>query len=428
MCIDVLLIFPPAPRFYTKKAFKVAEFSSPPLGLCYIAAILEKNGFSVAIEDMHIDQKNTKDVIDLVKKHKPKIVGISSSTPTYPNAKEIARYIRRSSNIPIIIGGIHATMMPRECLEDGFDAVVRGEGESTMLELAEFLIRKRGNLENILGISYRKREKSKHTPARPFIKDLDDLPFPARHLIDLKKYHQEGAIISSRGCPAKCIFCSCGAFSGRRYRFRSPENVVKEVEEMIDKFGVKQFEFHDDTMTVFQDRMKKICRLLKPLGVEWGCQSRINAMDYKLAKIMCDAGCRAIQFGVESGNQKILDSIKKGITLEVVEKAVSAAKGAGIPNITCSFMIGHPEDTKKTVRDTIRFAKRLRKMGVITPISVLTPYPGTDIFEKRRKYGIKILSTNWDEYTFSRIVIETKNLKENDLRDLYIEGLTEAVN
>lgn len=158
--------------------------------------------------------------------------------------------------------------------------------------------------------------------------------------------------------------------------------------------------------------------------ITWGCQSRASTMNERLAKLMFDAGCRSIQFGVESGNQAILHSIQKGITLEQVERAVMSVQKAGIPNIICTFMIGHPEDTRDTIKDTVNFALRLHDIGVtITPFTVLTPLPGTDVYHRAAEYGLKIISDDWERDTFSRVNIETKSLKAEEILEIYFNIL-----
>ncbi len=426
---DFLFVVPSFPKFYSPQAAETPGYSSPPLGLCYLSSTLESAGYSVAIEDMHIAKLHPQDILPIFEKHAPKVVGISSSTPTYPNARRTAKFIKAlSPKTPVIMGGMHASALPEDVLNDGdVDIVVRGEGELTIVDLAEHLIRKEKDLSTIPGISFRRSDgEIIHTTKRSLIQDLDNLPLPARHLIDLDAYYQKGAMITSRGCPERCIFCSCGAFVGRTYRKRSPENVVQEIEHLISTYGIKRFDFHDDEFTMLPERAGRICKLINKRGldIEWSCFARASRFTLELAKAMYNAGCRTIQFGVESGDQAVLDSIRKRLALQEVEDAVVAAKEAGIPEIACGFMIGHPEDTSESIQRTIDFALYLKDKGATSlRLSVLTPYPGTDIFEKAEQYGIKIINRNWEEYTFSRVLIETNNLSKRELKELFFDGL-----
>ncbi|MBI5884810.1 cobalamin B12-binding domain-containing protein, partial [archaeon] len=262
---DVLLVLAPKPDCYSDKALSVAENSSPPLGLLYLGTMLKDKGFGVAIEDMHAGNLKPEQIIQLIEKHKPKILGISASTPTYPNARKMALLAKEKfPEVKLVLGGVHATALPKRCLEESkFDVVVIGEGELTIVELADFFIKGKGKLNEVKGIAFKDAGGIHFNLPRQFIKDLDSLPIPDRGLIDLSKYSQKGALVSSRGCPAQCIYCACGAFSGRTYRVRSAENLVKEIECLHDEFGITQFEFHDDTFTLFPERVERFCELLK---------------------------------------------------------------------------------------------------------------------------------------------------------------------
>lgn len=427
--VDVLLISPPNSRFYHKNIYQVPENSSPPLGLCSIATVLNQNGIKVHLEDFQAAEKSSDQIIPLIEKHKPKTVGISATTTSFFQAKRIAETVRKYyPEITLIVGGIHASAMPEETMNMApFDIVVRGEGEITMLELARISSFNDKNLELVQGISYRTSSGAiRHNPNRPYIDNLDDLSAPDKRMIDLHRYYQKGAIMTGRGCPNSCIFCSCGAFCGAKYRARSVSHIIDEIKESIKHFGISEFEIHDDTFTISKSRVVSFCKevLAERLDITWGCQSRVSTIDEELAKLMFGAGCRSIQFGVESGNQKILNSIKKGITLDQVELAVKSAHRAGIPNIICTFMIGHPDDTRDTIQDTVNFALHLHDIGgTITPFTVLTPLPGTDVYHRAEEYGIKIIEEDWERYTFSRVNIETRHLKAGEIQKIYLNIL-----
>ncbi|NQU79611.1 radical SAM protein [Candidatus Woesearchaeota archaeon] len=429
---DVLLVLPSLPEGSRNgRSMLHAETSAPPIGLAYIASYLTQQGHSTAIEDLRLYDKTGDGVLSdsvlesvvsgIIEKHNPRFVGVSSKTQTYPNARRILQAVKSVSDIPVIAGGIHTTFLPKEALQDGFDFVVRREGEETISELIQ-AIEERKDYTQVTGISFMKDGKIINTPDRQYVRDLDSLPFPERDSLDLDKYIQRGVIITSRGCPLPCNFCSCGAFSNHAYRRRGKENIIAEMKEMESKYDISEFFFHDDTFTLQTEDAKALCKRIEEefKDIVWGCQARADTMEPELAKSLYDAGCRAIQFGVESGNQEVLTSMRKGITLQQVEDAVSYVHSAGIPNITCSFIIGHPEDTEDSIADTINFARHLLDVGATyTPVSLLTPFPGTSIYKNAEAYGIKIVEHPWDQTYFATPLIETKNLTRERLKELY---------
>jgi anaerobic magnesium-protoporphyrin IX monomethyl ester cyclase len=429
---DILLVFPPNSLLYSPKSLEVAENSSPPLGISYLASFLREEDFSVAIADLHVDSRRPKDIGIYLEKFSPKVVGISSNTIAYPTSRTIIREVRKyDKSIPIILGGMHPSALPEDVLkENDADFVVRGEGEITLWQLLRYLLRGKTDLGSINGLTFKKQGRIFHNPEQSYIQEIDRIPFPARDLLSLDKYIQKGSILSSRGCPIKCIFCACGTFFGHSYRMRSAENIIEEIESMIRDFGIKQFTFQDDTLTKSSKRVKAICELIIKKGwrIEWGCQSRVNGITEAVAEVMAESGCKAIQLGVESGSQEILDQCGKKIKLSQVVKAVQIARKSGIDEITCSFIIGHPGDTEKAVCQTIDFAKYLREIGAThTPFTIMTPLPGTEIFLHPQKYGITILDHRWEEFTFSRVHIETQNLSKKVLEKLYFDALMDAL-
>lgn len=400
------------------------EKSSPSLGLLYLASALECSGFSVLVEDLRVCEDKAEFLEGIIKEHSPAAIGISSLTFPYSNARESCGIIKDlDKDIVVIAGSIHATFLPEEVLRDGFDVVVRGEGEETIAELADAIINKKP-LRNIRGISYREGNAVVNNPDRPALDDIDRMPFPAWHLVRLEDYLPEHRyiMVTSRGCPFRCNYCSCGAFSRHRWRARSPDNVMEEIRILVNRYGAKKIKFLDDTFTLEKKRAIDICRLILKDGlkIEWSCYSRVDTIDPELLKWMKKAGCVSIQYGVESGNQGIIDSIGKGIILDQAEKAVASAKEAGIREIICSFIIGHPEDTEDTIVDTVEFANKLKGMGATAvPVSMLIPFPGSDIWINMKEYGISILADEWNEFGFERCIINTRNLSRDRIESIY---------
>jgi radical SAM superfamily enzyme YgiQ (UPF0313 family) len=416
-----------------------AENSAPPLGLGYLSAYLEKfGGYETAIADLRLLNDDgvlskleiEEKIKELIDRYNPRIIGISSTTQVYNNVKIIVQFIKNNyPEIILVAGGVHPTFTANDCLDDGFDFVVRFEGEKTTLELVDYILKGTGNIKEIKNVVYKNNGRVVANSLRPLETDLDSIPFPNRKKFEMGKYIQKGALVSSRGCPMKCIFCSCGALSGNNWRTRSVENILKEIEELIKEYNVDEFFFHDDTFTFDNKRVRNICSeiIKRNLSIKWGCQARVDSVSKELLKLMYDAGCRAIQFGVESGNQGILNKINKNITLDMVRSAVKNVKLVGIDYITCSFIIGHPEDDEETILDTINFMFELGDLGANTPVSILTPFPGTEVYNNSKKYGIKFFNKSWSEALFGRINLETKNLSKEKLEELYDLALSVLV-
>ena len=401
---------------------------SPPLGLAYIASSLLQEGYEVTAVDFNISGLNLRRVDRIVKRNRPVIVGISSHTETYPNALKIARRIKSvDEDVKIVMGGPHPTVLPEQVLkEESVDFVVVGEGERTMVKLARYILEGEGGLENIEGLGYKDGGELRiNERGKPL--DPDKLPYPARELFPLEFYRDKWTVLTSRGgCPFKCPFCAVSAIWGGSKRARDPKKIMDEVEVLIRKYGANYIYFVDDTFTLYREWVYSLLDLLNELdySLKWGCSTRVDLVDKELLRNMAAAGCSAIQYGVESGSQRILDSVK-GIKKEQVLEAVKAAKDSGM-DVVCSFMIPFPEDTKETLRETKEFMKKLRRLGSRVLLSYTAPFPGTYLYEHAEELGIKILANSWDEFDAKHNVIETKYLSNRDIQKL-VEEIVEEV-
>ena len=358
----------------------------------------------------------------------PAMVGITATTPSYPNAERVAKFVKAYDNsIVTFVGGPHATCSPLQCISSkAINYICIGEGENTARELADALLRGTVEIASIQGLGFMSDAGPVITAKRHPCENLDTLPLPARSLLDLSSYSQKGSIVSSRGCPVGCEFCSCAAIVGKTYRPRSISYVLDEVEHMVREYDCHFFDFHDDTFNLYPSRVFEFCASLKERGlnIAWGCFCRAAQMTDKMAKVMADAGCCVVQYGVEAGNDHMLQAVGKKTTVKQVEDAVRAAVVAGIEQVVCGFIIGHAEDTEKSVRDTIDLGVRMSDLGATRLVlSLLTPYPGTVVYEERSQKGIKLLTDDWEQYTFSHVVAETENLNRDQLRELYFEGV-----
>lgn len=373
---------------------------NPPLGLCYIASALEQIGVEVKITEANALNLSVKDVVKEAKGYD--VVGISFMTPAHNFAVRVARSLDKS--VLKIAGGPHPTGAPGDVLRDGFDVVVRGEGEKTMIEIV-----KGTPLKDVLGISYKKGNKIINNKPRPLMssEELDKMPLPARHLLPSNGVNMPyksaatkrlpwSPIFATRGCGYNCYFCH--KMFGYQTRFRSPESIVNEMAMLKEKYGVKEIDFYDDCFNADMKFAHKvmdaiIARNLK-LHFRFSNGIRINHIDKKLLRKFKKAGVDWISFGIESGNQEVLNRIPKAITLDQIRRAVRMTKKEGIT--VCGFMIlGLLGDTRETMQQTIDFAKELDLDLAV--FGMLTPYPGSHVWDEIKKNG-EFLVKNWDDF------------------------------
>ena len=366
--------------------------------------------------------------ISLIKSLKPDIIGFSILTPTAPRAYKAAKLLKQElgDDILIFAGGPHPTFMYEEALRNGIDVVVMGEGEITSSELIR-VIEKYGydpyKLSDVKGIAYKDRDGAvRVTPPRPLIEDLDKLPFPARHLLPMDKYTLFGKpihiahVLAGRGCPYGCIYCSTSYYWGRRVRLRSPKNVADEIEEVVNKYHVKQVVFVDDEFTLVKRFVYGLINELKTRGIDisFACGGRVSDINKEYAKFLFDNGCVVIYFGVESGSQETLDKIGKRITIDQARKAFRIVKEVG-GLATGSFILGFPWETIDDMKKTIDFAIELDP--AYAQFTVLTPYPGTPLY----KYALEnnlIEDWNWEHYTTIRPVMRGFYFTRKQLQEM----------
>lgn len=425
---SILLVNP----CYLAKVYKSkgAPTVKPPLGLAYVASALEQAGFRIEILDANAEFLGPKETAEKIIGSGAKYIGFTSVTSTMPLVYKISSLLKnKDSNKIIFVGGPHVSFAAKQTLEDcqEIDFVVRGEGEITAVELISKLVSGE-NISGVDGITLRKEGRIIENQDRELINDINAITLPARHLLPINLYSPSAldnlgfkgsdyaTIITTRGCPNKCVFCSSAAF-WKRIRARSPENVADELEELVRQYGIKHVEFLDDTLILSAKRMEEICNLIleRNLNIKWSCYARINHVTKELVDLMKKSGCRFIQLGVESGNQQVLDRVQKNITLEQVRRAAKIVRKAGV-KLMCFFMIGLPGDTRETVLETIRFAKELKPNFAL--FCITTPFPGTSLYDEYRqlgrlKQGYIWLNMNIHESTnFSTPALSSKELEE----------------
>jgi len=415
---EVMLIQPPLPDRLLP--YRKEIVLCPPLGLCYIASNLLAHGFDVNVVDLAISDPNPEKVEFEIRRVQPKILGITASTCTYKKALEIARKAKQTDPGTVtVVGGPHVTFVAQEALaHPEIDLVVRNEGEMTMLELCRLYLRGEGSLDRIKGIVYRNEGRVVNNPSRHLISDLDQLPFPARHLLPLDLYKIPGTLITSRGCPSRCIFCAAEAMSGGTYRVRSPSNVLAEIDEMKTQYNPPFYFIADDTFTVLHDRTREICAGLKRMRVRWVCESRANFVNREFLREMVESGCFCIQFGVESGSQVVLNSLRKGITRDHVRDAVKWSCELGLRTF-CTFMIPHPEDTLATIAETKRFMLELKALGALVIVSATTPFPGTYLWNHANELGVRIVSDDLEDFDLVTPTMVTRKLTLDQVSAAY---------
>jgi len=425
--MEVLLVNPPD---IASKYKDVLGLTAPPLGLAYIGAVLEENDVEVTILDAPaLDMDFQGYQRELANKHVD-LLGVQTTTPTIKQALAVGKITKElHPECTVTMGGYHATFMPEQVLENDFvDVVVRNEGEYATLELVD-AIENDKPLRNIDGINYRDGDRIVETPKRRPIEDLDALPFPARHLLPMSEYMLFGrkqvlaTMICSRGCPMGCSFCASSAMHGRRVRFRSPENAAAEMEQVVDDYKVRMVGFMDDTFTLFPKWVDSFCKGIISRGIDvvWGCTARVDRFNKELLSQMWKAGCRTLLFGVESGNQKILDNVQKGTKVGQAKRAFKTAKDIGMHTIA-SMTLGMPGESKTTIDETIGFAKRVNPDYAL--FSLATPYPGTKFYELASKMGL-IRIKDWTHFTLLTPVIETVDLTLRELQDTQREAFKE---
>ena len=371
-----------------------------PLGLLYLGAVLEEKGFEVEVFDANfsVDWK------DELKLHEADVYGVNCQSSLLKTVIETANHLKKHFPDSLrIVGGPHATFMPND-LVPFFDKIVVGEGEKAILEVLE---------GKWIG-------KLAHCPP---IKDLDSIPFPARHLISIEKYHRKidglrsTGIITARGCPYSCVFC--GDMWGTKARYRSAGNVLAEVEECVNVLDIKAFMFWDDTFTFNTSRLFNILDGLKRLDVKWRCLTRVDWVDEPTLEIMKNSGCVEILYGIESGSQKILVNIEKGTTVEQNIRAIDSTKKAGIP-VMASIIVGCPGETWETIEETIRLLEEHPPDRC--HVCMFTPFPGSPVWRHPEKYGVEILDRDFTKYQMLppvKAFIRTKEMSSVEIEEAY---------
>lgn len=445
----VLLFIPPA--FTFKDYLDINPM--PPLGLGYIGAVLENYGIGVKIVDCLIEGWNNRvevgddririglsfdQIREIIRAYGPDMVGVNGLFTTQrENAHNIYKLAKEvDKNIITVVGGAHSAVMPELVLSDiNVDYVVIGEGEETIIDLIDYLEGKK-SISTLNGIGYKEEGKVKIIPKTKFIEDLDKLPFPARHLLNMESYlglrasHGQrrkkrfSPIVTSRGCPAGCTFCSAHKVWGKRFRARSAENVVAEMKHIKEKYGIEEIMFEDDNATLNVQRAEKIFDLMikEKLNFVWDTPNGVAAwtLNERLIDKMKESGCYRLNLALESGSQYVLDQIiKKPLNLERTKPLIKYAKKIGL-DVGIFLIMGLPGEKESQMKESFKLAKELEIWHPF--ISVATPYPGTELYDICLKKGYLKEDFSLDDLFIRSFSISTEDWDGARLKEIFKEG------
>lgn len=394
MIEKVVLVEPASPGFHVFSRYKL-----PRLGLPLLGALMRRElGVTPRVYFEEVARLDWQEI------EKADLVGISTITPTAPEAFALVEHIKKERDIPVVIGGPHVTFLPDEALEAGADYVVRGEGEWTFIELARHLNDGSPALSEIAGLSYRgEGGEHLHNPDRPRISDLTELPWPDLTLIEGFEKSKIIPLLTSRGCPFNCKFCSVTGMFGRRYRFRETGDILAELEVLYARNPRGLFFFYDDNFTAVPEHTKELLRGMKERGItpRWTAQARVDVVkDTELMQLMRETGCVFLYLGLESINPATLEAYRKAQTVEDIVEAVKVIHKYRI-KVHGMFVLGSDEDDRTTIRQTVRFAK---KTGIDTvQFLILTPIPGTETYQELCRQD-RIFVKDWAKFSGHHVV------------------------
>ncbi|HEY9059131.1 MAG TPA: radical SAM protein [Pseudobacteroides sp.] len=415
---------------YLQKEFTNDSGYNPSLGLLSIGTWMELNGYEPIVLDLCYNRKTSKELLQLIEEENPILIGMSVYTENVDMAISTAKIIKAAfPSIKIVFGGAHPTLVPDDIITSQYvDFIIRKEGESTFLELCEAVVSNENiiKFDDIAGLVFKRDNKVIQNKLRSFITDLDIMPLPKRELAGIENYKDIINISTSRGCPGNCIYCSATALSGATYRTRNIDNVFLEVVllRVIVRDSFLKIYIVDDTFTAVPVRVLRFADLIKKynLNIYWHCESRVDVMTEELLDAMTSSRCIAVQYGIESGSQEVLDKIRKGINLDIARKVIdSTFKRKILPCL--SFMVGHFCDTKETMEETLNFIKHVStNYKAEVALSFNTPFPGTWQYTHKDKLGMKLVTDKYKLFSLLDPIVETNAFTTNDQREIFFEA------
>lgn len=404
----------------------------PPLNIAILAAIAEKAGHKVQLVDGEIEDLTDRDIIERVKDFSPDLIGLTGTTPMFHLVSRLAKALKEETGVPIMAGGHHVTLFKEKVFEKCFDFLFAGEADTSF---ADFLkcYNDNGDFAAVKGLIFRRKGEPIFTGNPLPVQDLDAIPFPARHLLKFEKYKvgtlrgtlNYTSIMTTRGCPFECIYCSNSVY-GRNVRRRSIENVMDEIEHVVDRFGIKHFYFVEDVLTLSKQYSLGLCDEIDKRGLKitFEGSTRANLFDEELAKRLAKSGLIRLSFGLESADPKVLKIIKKQVPLESYLAANRLTNKYGIETIN-SVMLGLPGEDRASIDRTIAFLRKAKDIHHTT-YGIAMPYPGTEFYEmaKRGEYGLKLHTDDFSKYQrYNSAVLSVGDLSPDDLIRLQKVGL-----
>jgi len=391
--LNVLLINPKASAHWDRRI---------PFGLAYLAAVIRDKS-SVRIIDMPAENISDKELVDCIKREGFGVVGITGMTHQIMHAYSLTKLIKQQTKSVVILGGCHVTFCPEEAIKEGADFVVIGEGEKTFTELLEAISKNNNDYLNINGLAYKNNNgKVIITPKRELI-DINELPPPARDLLPVEKYTDARIFgrpalefMFGRGCPHNCIFCSSPKMWERKIRLFSLDRIIEEIGYNTKRYNNRYIFITDDVFTVKRQFVLDFCDRIKNMKLRWACISRVDMVDQEMLVKMKGSGCVRVSYGVESGNQKILDFERKGITIERTKETFQLHRKIGLP-AKALMIVGHPLETRETIQQSIDLAKELDSFGDICA-QMMCPYIGTELYDSIASKTGKITTYDWNDY------------------------------
>jgi len=395
-----------------------------PLSLAIIAAILRNNGFTVQLKDCSNDGISFEKLKSIIRDFKPSLIVANTATPSITSDLKIANLAKEiDKNIKTVFFGIHVTVLNETVFKknSAVELIANGEPEYTIRDLA-LALRDKHSINNVKGLSFRENNQIIHNEKRPFIDNLDELPYPAWDLVNINGYRLPITgrpfllLLTGRGCSYRCKICAAGAFYGKKSRLRSPKRIVDEIKYVRDRFGINDFFFWSEDAISDREHIHKISQSIinEAPGIRWVCSGRVDIVDEELLGVMKKSGCWMIGYGVESGSQKVLDLMRKNITIKDIERAVTLTKQAGI-EITGHVIVGYPGETKNDVLDTIKLIKRLDMEYI--QVYCCVPYPGSPLYNELRNKDL-LKHCDWSMYSQTQSVINTEYLSPQEVMAL----------
>ncbi len=403
-------------------AKKVSTF--PPLNLCIVAALAEQCGWEVQVIDAHIEQLDHEAVVRKVMEFKPDLIGLTATTPFFQNATTLSRLLRSSLDVPIIMGGTHVSIMREKAFEDCFDYIYIGECEATF---PEFLKRfaEGDRSPAVAGVMMRKDGEIRYAGDSPFLEDLDTAPMPARHLLPndqyfmgtLKGRKHYTSVQMSRGCPFSCVFCACD-LHGKRFRLRSLETVMTELEYVVRELGAEHIFFVDDTLTLNRKFIMDLCDEIEKRGLKFTFEgsTRANLWDEEMVKRLKACGLIRISFGLESADPTVREIIRKNVPMDSYAESNRLSNRLGIETIN-SVIIGLPGDTRESIKRTVDYLCKARDLLHVT-LNIAIPYPGTDLLKMAEsgQHGLKLVERDFSKYQrYESAVMEVNGILPEEL-------------